>query len=125
MRRPKSILAAGAAVLALGLVPAGAAAQSDQSASNSASSTATNNSDTTQAASQAQSSGSSCSYGCGGSGQYQSLSQDASTEQNARSGAVANQEAINANVPVTVGSGNESGDSSASQELDNSASSEE
>jgi hypothetical protein len=124
MRRRRSILAAGVAVLALGVLPAGAAAQSDQSAGNSASSTATNNSSTTQGAYQSQSSNSSCSYGCGGSGQYQGLSQNASTEQDASSGAAANQEAINANVPVTIGYGNESGDSSANQYLDNSASSE-
>jgi hypothetical protein len=124
MRRPRCVLALGAAVLALGVVPAGAAAQSDQSAGNSASSTATNDSSTTQAAYQSQSSSSECSYGCGGSGQFQALSQDASTEQDASSDAAANQEAINANVPVTIGYGNESGDSSASQDLDNSASSE-
>jgi hypothetical protein len=124
MSRRRSIFAAGVAVLALGVLPAGAAAQSDQSAGNSASSTATNNSSTTQGAYQSQSSNSSCSYGCGGSGQYQGLSQNASTEQDASSGAAANQEAINANVPVTVGYGNDSGDSSANQYLDNSASSE-
>jgi hypothetical protein len=124
MSRRRRLLAAGVAVLALGVVPAGAAAQSDQSAGNSASSTATNNSSTTQGAYQSQSSNSSCSYGCGGSGQYQGLSQNASTEQDASSGAAANQEAINANVPVTIGYGNESGDSSANQYLDNSASSE-
>ena len=95
-----------------------------QDLTNKADSNASNTSTTNQKAGQHQSSSNSCAYGCGGSGQAQSLKQGSSTNQYADSEANAKQDAVNANVPVTIGGGKVTGgDSSASQYLDNSATS--
>ena len=69
----------------------------------------------TQNNNQNQSSSSNCTMGCGGAGQAQMSGQSSNTEQSASSTANATQNAINANVPVSIGgslvggSGSESG----------------
>jgi hypothetical protein len=117
------LIALCAVITALGLGPVGPAfAAADQTASNAADAGSSNTSGTFQGASQEQSSSSSCWFGCGGSGQAQSLDQSAKTGQVALSGANADQTAINANVPVTISAGDVSGgDNSATQYADNSA----
>jgi hypothetical protein len=96
-----------------------------QDLTNSAESSASNDATTDQKASQSQDSSSSCHAGCGGSGQAQYASQDSSTHQGADSCAHADQNGVNANVPVSIGRGDvRGGNSSATQYNDNSASSE-
>ena len=60
--------------------------------------------------------GGSCKLGCGGAGGFQAGSQDAQTNQLAAGAAVSDQNAVNANVPVSIAGGNvSSGPSSATQ----------
>jgi hypothetical protein len=103
----------------------GGSSSANQTATNGASSSAGNTSTTGQAAGVAQTGGaSSCFAGCGGSGQFQAVGQWANTEQNASSGAHADQNAVNANVPVSIAGGNiTGGSSSANQTATNGASS--
>jgi hypothetical protein len=108
-----------------GVFISGGDSSADQSLDNSADSSASNSATTTQGAGQTQSSDDSCVAGCGGSGQAQALIQGASTWQKADSDAKALQNGVNANAPSSVaGVAVEGGDSSASQDLTNSASSE-
>ena len=89
----------------------------NQAALNGAASLAGNNANTKQTNTQMQNAPSGGpSIGGGGSGQAQVSDQDALTAQLAASEAAANQTAVNANVPVTIGAGNvSSGDNSANQ----------
>jgi hypothetical protein len=93
--------------------------------SNNATSNASNASSTNQAANATQVGGSStCFSGCGGNGQSQNVLQAALTHQSANSNAKAKQNAVNANVPVTVaGLGVLGGSSSANQAASNNATS--
>jgi len=95
----------------------------NQTASNGADSSAKNKSNTDQSNTQTQTaSGGSCSIGCGGSGQAQISGQEALTLQAALSKASANQNAVNANVPVNIAGGNIStGDNNANQTAGNGA----
>ena len=94
-----------------------------QNASNAASASAANASTTVQLALVGQTGGSSsCKWGCGGAGQFQVVVQDAATEQQAEAKANADQNAVNANVPVSIAGGDvKAGDSSAEQNADNAA----
>src|SRR5204862_7219325 len=66
--------------------------------------------------------GGSCSIGCGGAGGYQAGAQTANTQQGALSAAASDQNAVNANVPVSIAGGNVTGGSSnATQNADSSA----
>ncbi|MDQ3874800.1 MAG: hypothetical protein M3322_04500 [Actinomycetota bacterium] len=95
-----------------------------QEADSTAVATATNEAATNQVADLGQNVGGSgsCQAGCGGSGGYQAASQDAKTGQVAAANADSDQQAVNANVPVTI-AGNDatSGPSSASQDADSTA----
>ena len=103
----------------------GGSSSATQNLDNDADSDASNEASTTQDASQNQSSSSSCQAGCGGSGQHQGLDQDADTDQEADSEARADQNGVNANVPVTIGGGDvRGGNSSANQDLKNEADSD-
>ena len=103
----------------------GGSSSADQSLSNYADSSASNDATTDQYADQSQSSSSSCLAGCGGSGQAQELGQFSSTDQYADSDANADQNGVNANVPVSIAGWDVyGGDSSATQNNDNSATSE-
>src|SRR6476661_2358232 len=63
-----------------------------------------------------------CYAGCGGAGGFQAGVQNADTNQLAAGAAVSNQNAVNANVPVSIAGGNvNSGPSSASQNASSSA----
>src|SRR6476659_7144535 len=63
-----------------------------------------------------------CYAGCGGAGGFQAGVQNADTNQLAAGAAVSNQNAVNANVPVSIAGGNvNSGPSSASQNAGSSA----
>ena len=94
----------------------------NQTASNGAGSSSGNNASTSQSNSQSQSDPSSCQMGCGGNGQAQLSYQAALTEQEAYSKASANQNAVNANVPVNIAGGDVSGGSnSANQTASNGA----
>jgi hypothetical protein len=73
-----------------------------QNTTNGAGSLAGNLSGTDQSNSQSQTAGSSCLVACGGAGQLQSNSQNAVTGQYASSSADANQNTVNANVPVNI-----------------------
>src|SRR5918997_4308697 len=108
-----------AAELAAARVPTGAV----QTATNDAAAAATNNATTSQTATVAQNvAGGSCYAGCGGGGGHQDVSQKSATIQPAKAKAVADQEAVNASVPVTIGTGGVSaGPSSASQNASNDA----
>ena len=102
----------------------GGSSSADQMLSNTADSSATNTAHTTQAAGQSQTSSSSCIAGCGGAGQAQDLSQAALTLQDAHSSADADQNGVNADVPVTVAGGDVwGGATSASQHDTNAATS--
>jgi len=83
----------------------------DQTVTNGATSgPAVNNASTTQGNSQTQNAGSSsCAIGCGGNGQAQLSFQGALTAQYANSSADANQNAVNANVPVNIAGGSITG----------------
>jgi hypothetical protein len=110
-------------------ISAGDVNAGDNSASqhldNAANSNASNESTTEQGAGQSQESSSSCGAGCGGSGQAQFLVQDAQTKQIAGSKANANQTGVNANVPVTISTGDvHAGNNSADQHLSNEANSD-
>ena len=66
--------------------------------------------------------GSGCYAGCGGAGGFQAGIQDAQTQQTAIGVAKSDQNAVNANVPVSVAGGNvSSGPSSATQTADSNA----
>ncbi|HEU4450505.1 MAG TPA: hypothetical protein VFR63_11080 [Gaiellaceae bacterium] len=101
----------------------GGSSSANQAASNAAFAAAGNAAATSQTADAVQVGGpSSCSYGCGGSGQYQAVNQGAVTLQKADADADADQNAVNANVPVTIAGGNVyGGSSSANQWASNSA----
>jgi hypothetical protein len=132
IRKSVSAFVVFTATLALG---AGAAAAASQDASNAAESGAANAADTHQYGNQSQhadvtSGNHGCwSYCAGGGGnvtpQSQDLGQWANTEQHALSAALAKQNAVNANVPVTIvgkGKVKHSGKSGgAHQYVDNSA----
>ena len=89
----------------------------NQLANSEAEAKASNDADTTQKQTQTQNvDGSSCHVGCGGAGAAQIGVQAANTEQDAKAAAISKQNAVNANVPVNVASGNiTSGPSSANQ----------
>src|SRR5215468_646478 len=97
------------------------------SATQAASSTATthvaNTANTTQNQSQNQTLGSSgCQAGCGGPGGFQAGIQDAQTQQYAVGASKSDQNAVNANVPVSVAGGDvNSGPSSATQTANSTA----
>src|SRR5205085_1342316 len=92
-------------------------------ADNSADASANNTSNTNQTANPTQTGGSSsCLSGCGGNGQSQTVDQSALTKQNADADATAKQNAVNANVPVSIaGHDVVGGSSSATQTADNGA----
>src|SRR5919201_1421551 len=102
-----------------------------QNANNTADSTAANTSTTNQTAIPTQTGGSSCTTGCGGGspgcvsgcggpGQEQNVAQLSGTQQDADSTATADQNAVNADVPVNVAGGSvSSGPSSATQNANN------
>ena len=99
----------------------------DQTATNGATSgPAVNEADTTQENTQTQEGGSSsCVIGCGGNGQAQLNCQGALTGQYANSSAEADQNAVNANVPVNIAGGSiTGGDNSADQTATNEATSD-
>src|SRR5207247_573893 len=65
---------------------------------------------------------SSCKSGCGGNGQEQNVAQESKTKQDADADALAKQNAVNANVPVSIaGHDVVGGSSSATQTADNNA----
>ena len=88
-----------------------------QTASSSATTDVSNNAKTDQDQSLHQNvGGGSCTLGCGGAGGFQAGIQNAQTNQLAAGAAVSNQNAVNANVPVSIAGGNvSSGPSSATQ----------
>src|SRR6185437_12494695 len=88
-----------------------------QTASSSATTDVSNNAKTDQDQSLRQNvGGGSCTLGCGGAGGFQAGIQNAQTNQLAAGAAVSNQNAVNANVPVSIAGGNvSSGPSSATQ----------
>jgi hypothetical protein len=95
----------------------GGSSSANQAALNAAGAAAVNASKTDQKATATQTGGSSsCLYGCGGSGQYQAIDQEAVTLQGALADAEANQNAVNANTPVTIAGGNVSGGSSSANQ---------
>ena len=94
----------------------------NQTATNGALSAAGNLADTDQSNNQTQSADSSCYIGCGGAGQAQLSEQKSLTAQLAASKADANQNAVNANVPVNIAGGDVyGGDNSANQTATNGA----
>jgi len=101
----------------------GGSSSANQTASNRALAAAGNLALTSQTANATQVGGSSsCSYGCGGAGQFQAVGQNAFTFQNADADADAKQNAVNANVPVTIAGGSVfGGSSSANQTASNAA----
>ena len=101
----------------------GASSSATQTADNSANGNASNSSSTAQTANATQTGGSSsCLSGCGGAGQSQVVDQSAVTKQDADAKATAPQDAVNANVPVSIAGGSVlGGSSSATQTADNSA----
>jgi hypothetical protein len=95
----------------------GGSSSANQAALNAAGAAAVNASKTDQKATATQTGGSSsCLYGCGGSGQYQVVDQEAATLQLAHADADANQNAVNANTPVTIAGGNVTGGSSSANQ---------
>jgi hypothetical protein len=88
-----------------------------QTASSSATTDVSNNAKTDQDQSLRQNvGGGSCTLGCGGAGGFQAGIQNAQTNQLAAGAAASNQNAVNANVPVSIAGGNvSSGPSSATQ----------
>jgi hypothetical protein len=109
-------------VISGGGVSAGSSS-ANQNAGNAANASAQNTSLTLQAAQATQTGGgSSCYAGCGGGGQYQAVGQAAGTVQSADADADAKQNAVNANVPVTIAGGDvKTGSSSATQKAENEA----
>jgi hypothetical protein len=101
----------------------GGSSSANQTASNSAGAAAGNLALTSQTANATQVGGSSsCAAGCGGAGQFQLVGQNAVTKQNAEADADADQNAVNANVPVTIAGGSVyGGSSSANQAASNKA----
>src|SRR4029077_19666449 len=88
-----------------------------QTPTNSPSGDASNRSSTDQTANATQTGGSSsCTSGCGGAGQAQTIDQSALTNQNASADAAAQQNAVNANVPVSIAGGDVSGGSSSADQ---------
>jgi hypothetical protein len=88
-----------------------------QTASSSATTDVSNKADTDQDQHLSQNiGGGSCKLGCGGAGGFQAGIQDAQTNQLAAGAAISDQNAVNANVPVSIAGGNvSSGPSSATQ----------
>jgi hypothetical protein len=103
----------------------GGSNSANQGAANAAQSEAENDAATKQNNLQVQEdAGSACKSGCGGNGQFQESNQAAATGQQAASEANANQNAVNANVPVNIAGGNITGGSnSANQQAANAAAS--
>src|SRR6266446_2421540 len=101
----------------------GGISSANQTATNKADADATNKSNTDQTANATQTGGSSrCASGCGGNGQEQNVIQDSQTKQSADADATAKQNAVNANVPVSIAGGDvNGGSSSATQNLANKA----
>ena len=101
----------------------GGSSSANQTASNAAKALAGNAAATKQTANATQVGGSSsCKAGCGGAGQFQAVGQNAVTKQNAKADADAKQNAVNANVPVTIAGGDVfGGSSSANQTASNTA----
>jgi hypothetical protein len=101
----------------------GGPSSATQNANSTATTNATNNATTNQGQSLSQNiGGSSCKLGCGGAGGFQAGVQDASTKQAAAGASSSNQNAVNANVPVTIAGGNVySGPSSATQNANSTA----
>jgi hypothetical protein len=95
----------------------------NQMATSTATTNVSNTADTKQDQSQSQNiGGSSCVAGCGGAGGYQAGVQSASTNQVAVGSSDSDQNAVNANVPVTIAGGNvNSGSSSATQTANSNA----
>ncbi len=94
-----------------------------QTASSTATTNVSNHADTTQGQELDQNiGGSSCKLGCGGAGGYQAGAQKADTQQAAVGAAKSDQNAVNANVPVSIAGGNvASGPSSATQTANSTA----
>jgi hypothetical protein len=91
----------------------GGSSSATQTASNNANADASNKSKTDQTANATQTGGSSsCVSGCGGNGQEQNVVQDSTTKQKADADALAKQNAVNANVPVSIAGGDVLGGSS-------------
>ncbi len=99
----------------------GGSSSANQTAGNLALGAAVNGASTGQQATATQvGGGSSCLAGCGGSGQFQAVVQEALTWQNANANANATQNAVNGNAPVTIAGGNVTGGpSSANQTAGN------
>jgi hypothetical protein len=99
------------------------ASTATQNADSHASSEAKNESGTTQNQTQTQNvGGSACTVGCGGAGGAQIGAQVANTQQDADSKAISKQNAVNANVPVSIAGGDvTSGSSTANQTADSHA----
>ena len=92
-----------------------------QNASSSAEANASNDADTNQTQTQTQNvGGSSCSVGCGGAVAAQIGAQVADTQQGAESTADSHQNAVNANVPVSIAGGNVTGGPSSADQTANS-----
>ena len=106
-----------------GLAISPGSSSATQDAGNSATSNSSNDSTTGQKATGTQTGGSSsCASGCGGAGQSQTIDQAAATKQDADANSKADQNAVNANVPVSIAGGNVSGgSSSATQNANNAA----
>jgi hypothetical protein len=95
----------------------GGSSSANQTASNTAGAAAGNLALTSQTANATQVGGSSsCSYGCGGAGQFQAVGQNAVTKQKADADADAKQNAVNANVPVTIAGGSVFGGTSSANQ---------
>jgi hypothetical protein len=95
----------------------GGSSSANQAASNAAKAVAANASATKQNATATQVGGSSsCKAGCGGSGQFQAVGQNAVTKQNAKADSDAKQNAVNGNAPVAIAGGNVSGGSSSANQ---------
>src|SRR5215468_884330 len=94
-----------------------------QAASSTATTNVANTANTTQNQSQNQTLGSSgCQAGCGGPGGFQAGIQDAQTQQYAVGASQSDQNAVNANVPVSIAGGDvNSGPSSATQTANSTA----
>jgi hypothetical protein len=91
----------------------GGSSNATQNASSDATANVANESDTDQHQSLSQNLGSSgCHAGCGGAGGFQAGIQDAQTQQQAVGVAKSDQNAVNANVPVSIAGGNITGGSS-------------